>query len=545
MNISVLSLSPIPCDLTTINAIIQDRIIGNLVFKDAVIPLYVYGKLIFVECHFAEKHFLCGLISKSTRISLATTRTSGFDHESRGDLERLVADISQNINLLERLPPNSRFSNIVMATGVRNVDRFSVLQMMEKHFAIRIPPLHLLFSSQELDGFEEELVRRKGLVETWFENQQCDKSSLTTVLVFQQVEFLGPLTLKCIQRLLTDIAQGNLVALFIAPEDPLFEQYMQTLFPGMITIPLSTGDGIEGLRGAKFDHQFNTEGLGMSEEQSVSTIRDALRQSNVASVGKLMRRGLSSWKQVYGYGQVIERLRETIRQTFIYPDQAARLGVNPTKGILLHGPSGCGKTKLVQAVANDGLVPMLAVRPTDILSKYFGESEATLRRVFADARKLSPCILFIDNIEVLGARRKLGGSDSTGVSERLLSTLLNEMDGIEECRGVMVIACTNRLGDLDDALIRPGRLDQHLEVPLPSPADISALSRGVAEKLHLEWDSDRTADSIVELLGGRSIAEILSLYHQFARIKVAEPLPLSARDFLDFTLQSLNREMTN
>lgn len=540
VSVSFASLAPLPADYHSVERAARERLVGHVAFGNGIIPLYIMGRLVFVECR-DERNPAWGLIDKATMIEFVAPREREHPRDLRGDLVALVADIGQRTKLLERLPADSRFSRAMVVAGLNDADQHAVIDALDRQFSVRMPPLHLLFGNQELDGFEGELKRRQEMVEAWFEAQRSDESERRPLLLLlRHVEYWEPAVLKFLRTILTDPAYSQLLTLFVVPEDAVdVEQRLQKIFPGLFKIARVRTDVMAGLKSAVFEHAFNQEVLGMDEAQSAAAVQEAHRQAGFASVGRLMGRGRSSWDQVVGYERVKTRLREIVQQTFVCPERASRLGINPTKGILLHGPSGCGKTELVKAVANDGIVPMLAIRPTDILSKYFGESEATLRRVFAEARKLSPCILFLDHIEVLGARRKLGGSDSTGISERLLSTLLNEMDGIEESKNVMVIACTSRLGDLDDALVRPGRLDQHIEVPLPSAEDISLLATRLAKRLHIAWTDEAMARAVVEVLEGQSVAGILGMFHQFARSNLEELLPLSDAALLEFIREEL------
>jgi transitional endoplasmic reticulum ATPase len=157
----------------------------------------------------------------------------------------------------------------------------------------------------------------------------------------------------------------------------------------------------------------------------------------------------------------------------------AQAGIRPPKGILLSGPPGCGKTLLAKAAANETKVNFISVKGPEILSKYVGESEKGVREIFRKARQAAPCIVFFDEIDALLPSRSAGTSDSH-VAERVLSQFLAELDGVEELKGVMVLGATNRPDMLDTAILRPGRFDDVLELPLPD-------ERGRAEifKIHL------------------------------------------------------------
>jgi len=185
------------------------------------------------------------------------------------------------------------------------------------------------------------------------------------------------------------------------------------------------------------------------------------------------------WEDVGGLTGVKERLVEAVEWPLQYPEVFAQAGIRPPKGILLSGPPGCGKTLLAKAAANETKVNFISVKGPEILSKYVGESEKGVREIFRKARQAAPCIVFFDEIDALLPSRSAGTSDSH-VAERVLSQFLAELDGVEELKGVMVLGATNRPDMLDTAILRPGRFDDVLELPLPD-------ERGRAEifKIHL------------------------------------------------------------
>ena len=176
------------------------------------------------------------------------------------------------------------------------------------------------------------------------------------------------------------------------------------------------------------------------------------------------------WEDVGGLSEVKSRLIEAVEWPLRYGHLFEQAGIKPPKGILVSGPPGCGKTLLAKAVANESKVNFISVKGPALLSKYVGESERGIREVFRKARQAAPCIIFFDEIDALLPTRSAGSSDSH-VSERVLSQFLAELDGIEELRGVLVLGATNRMDMLDPAVIRPGRFDEIVGIPLPSQDD--------------------------------------------------------------------------
>lgn len=176
------------------------------------------------------------------------------------------------------------------------------------------------------------------------------------------------------------------------------------------------------------------------------------------------------WQDVGGLGTVKERLMEAVEWPLMYPHLFKQAGTKPPKGIILSGPPGCGKTLLAKAVATESQVNFISVKGPALLSKYVGESERGVREVFRKAKQAAPCIIFLDELDALLPMRGAGTTDSH-VSERVLSQFLAEMDGIEELKGVLILGATNRLDILDPAVLRPGRFDDIVEIPLPEEKD--------------------------------------------------------------------------
>ncbi len=172
-----------------------------------------------------------------------------------------------------------------------------------------------------------------------------------------------------------------------------------------------------------------------------------------------------SWDEVGGLENVKRELQEAVEWPMKYPMLYSKLGHRMPRGILLHGPSGTGKTLLAKAVATESEANFISVRGPELLSKWVGESERGIREIFRRARQASPCVIFFDEIDSIAPVRGVGGE--TAVTERVVSQLLTELDGIESLHGVVVLAATNRADMIDTALLRPGRFDKIILVPMP------------------------------------------------------------------------------
>jgi len=172
------------------------------------------------------------------------------------------------------------------------------------------------------------------------------------------------------------------------------------------------------------------------------------------------------WDDIGGLEDVKQKLREAVEWPLKNPEAFKRMGIKPPKGILLYGPPGCGKTLLAKAVATESEANFISIRGPEIFSKWVGESERAIREVFRKARMASPSVIFFDEIDAIAPRRGLGYADS-GVTERVISQLLTEIDGIAALEDVVIIAATNRPDILDPAILRPGRIDRLIYVPSP------------------------------------------------------------------------------
>lgn len=171
------------------------------------------------------------------------------------------------------------------------------------------------------------------------------------------------------------------------------------------------------------------------------------------------------WEDVGGLEDVKQMLDEMIEWPLKNPQSFERMGIRPPRGILLYGPPGCGKTMLARAVANESGANFISVKGPEMLSKWVGESERMVREVFRRAKQVAPCIVFFDEIDALAPRRGL--YTGTHVTETIVSQLLSEMSGLEELKGVVIMAASNRPDIIDPALLRPGRLDRFVLIPAP------------------------------------------------------------------------------
>jgi len=195
--------------------------------------------------------------------------------------------------------------------------------------------------------------------------------------------------------------------------------------------------------------------------------QEALKRVQPSAMREVMVQAPNvGWDDIGGLDAARERLREGVELPLKEPEAFRRLGIRPAKGFLLYGPPGTGKTLLAKAVARESEANFIATKSSDLLSKWYGESEQQIARLFARARQVAPCVIFIDELDSLVPARG-GGVGEPQVTERVVNTILAEMDGLEELQSVVVIGATNRPNLIDPALLRPGRFDELIYVSVP------------------------------------------------------------------------------
>ncbi|TDA25104.1 MAG: AAA family ATPase [Archaeoglobi archaeon] len=226
------------------------------------------------------------------------------------------------------------------------------------------------------------------------------------------------------------------------------------------------------------------------------------------------------WEDIGGLENAKQELREAIEWPLKYPEVFKTTNIKPPKGILLYGPPGTGKTLLAKAVANESNANFISVKGPELLSKWVGESEKHVRDMFKKARQVAPAIIFFDEIDSLAPRR--GGIGDSHVTERVVSQLLTELDGLEELREVVVIAATNRPDLIDPALLRPGRIERHIYIPPPDKE-----ARKEIFRIHLKnkpLAEDVKLEELAEKTEGYSGADIEAVCREAGMLAIREAL---------------------
>ncbi|KAJ3989582.1 AAA family ATPase [Lentinula detonsa] len=250
------------------------------------------------------------------------------------------------------------------------------------------------------------------------------------------------------------------------------------------------------------------------------------------------------YSDVGGQSHVIAKLRETVEWPLLHPEAFQRLGVKPPKGILLYGPPGCSKTVLARACACESGVNFVAVKGPELLNKFVGESERAVREIFRKARAASPSIIFFDEIDALATSRTSSDSNVGTSNEGVLTSLLNEIDGVQELVGVTILAATNRPESIDSALMRPGRLDRILYVGPPDQEGREEIMR--IRTKHMKVEENLDISQIATLTEGCSGAEISALCQEAALLTMQKDIdaPFVPQEAFVAAAKSIQRQIT-
>ncbi|MEM3525769.1 MAG: CDC48 family AAA ATPase [Candidatus Jordarchaeaceae archaeon] len=225
------------------------------------------------------------------------------------------------------------------------------------------------------------------------------------------------------------------------------------------------------------------------------------------------------WEDVGGLREAKQQLIETVEWPLKYCKFFNYMGAKPIKGIFLHGPPGTGKTLLVKALANESQANFISIKGPEFLSKYVGESERAVREIFRKARQSAPCIIFFDEIDAIAPIRGLGFGDSH-VSERVISQILTEMDGLEELHNVVVVAATNRPDIVDRALLCPGRFDRIIYIPIPDKESRMEIFK--IHTAHSPLDGDVDLKELAERTEGYTGADIYAICNEAVMVAIRE-----------------------
>jgi len=224
------------------------------------------------------------------------------------------------------------------------------------------------------------------------------------------------------------------------------------------------------------------------------------------------------WDDIGGLEDVKKELKETVQYPVEFADKFEQFGMNAAKGVLFYGPPGCGKTLLAKAIANECNANFISVKGPELLTMWFGESEANVRDLFDKARQASPCVIFFDEMDSIAKARGSGGGGASEAGDRVINQILTEIDGVGARKSVFVIGATNRPDILDPAIMRPGRLDQLIYIPLPDLESRKAIFKANLRKSPLADDVD--LDNLAEITEGFSGADITEVCQRACKLAI-------------------------
>lgn len=240
----------------------------------------------------------------------------------------------------------------------------------------------------------------------------------------------------------------------------------------------------------------------------------ALRETGIVEVPKV------SWDDIGGLGEVKRELQETVQYPVEHPEMFDLFGMSPSRGVLFYGPPGCGKTMMAKAIAKECKANFISIKGPELLTMWFGESEGNVRNLFDKARQSAPCILFFDELDSIAVKRGNSVGDAGGTPDRVLNQLLTEMDGINAKKTVFVIGATNRPDIIDPAMLRPGRLDQLIYIPLPDASSRLEIFRANLRKAPMSRHVDLPA--MAASTDGFSGADIKEICQRACKLAVRE-----------------------
>ncbi len=293
---------------------------------------------------------------------------------------------------------------------------------------------------------------------------------------------------------------------------PLIEaQVLEVLDDGRVIVKSSTGPNLIVSVSSNVDRSKLLPGAYVALNQRGSTIVEVLpsREDVYVRSMEVIERPKVKYSDVGGLKRQIEEIREAIELPLKHPELFKEIGIEPPKGVLLYGPPGCGKTLLAKAVAGETNATFIRVVASEFVQKFIGEGARIVREVFKLARRKAPAIIFIDEIDAIAAKRVDIGTSGEREVQRTLMQLLAELDGFDPLDNVKVIAATNRIDILDPAILRPGRFDRLIEIPLPDLKGRIEILKIHTRRMKLAEDVDLY--EIARMTEGASGAELKAI----------------------------------
>lgn len=234
-----------------------------------------------------------------------------------------------------------------------------------------------------------------------------------------------------------------------------------------------------------------------------------------------------TWEDIGGLASVKRELQELVQYPVEHPEKFLKFGMTPSRGVLFYGPPGCGKTLLAKAIANECQANFISIKGPELLTMWFGESEANVRDVFDKARAAAPCVLFFDELDSIAKARGGSVGDAGGAADRVINQILTEMDGMGSKKNVFIIGATNRPDIIDPAILRPGRLDQLIYIPLPDEKSREAILKANLRKSPLAKEVD--LPYLAKVTHGFSGADLTEICQRACKLAIRECIEMEIR----------------
>ncbi|KAM7447082.1 hypothetical protein ABFA07_004723 [Porites harrisoni] len=275
------------------------------------------------------------------------------------------------------------------------------------------------------------------------------------------------------------------------------------------------------------DEQIDAEVLD-SLAVSMDDFRYAMGVSNPSALREtVVEVPTTTWDDIGGLENVKRELQELVQYPVEHPDKFLKFGMMPSKGVLFYGPPGCGKTLLAKAIANECQANFISIKGPELLTMWFGESEANVRDVFDKARSAAPCVLFFDELDSIAKARGGNVGDGGGAADRVINQVLTEMDGMNVKKNVFIIGATNRPDIIDPAIMRPGRLDQLIYIPLPDEPSRVSILKACLRKSPIAKDVE--LGYMAKVTQGFSGADLTEICQRACKLAIREAIETEIR----------------
>ena len=321
---------------------------------------------------------------------------------------------------------------------------------------------------------------------------------------FDKEIHIGFPTLEMREKMIKKITENNIISNNVN----YYELAKST--PGFLAADLQSLVRVAGHHSIKrcVENNINIELININEidfEYAIKIIQPTSKREGFSTIPNV------TWDNIGGLKDLRNELYYDIVMPILEPNKLKLIGINKAIGVLLYGPPGCGKTLLAKAVANEAKANFISIKGPELLNKYVGESERAIRSLFIRAKNSSPCIIFFDELDALVPKRS---NENNNSSERVVNQLLTEMDGLEDRKQIFIIAATNRPDIIDPAMLRPGRLDKLLYVPLPDCNDRISIIETLIKKLPIDKNINVLDIFDNEKLDGFSGADLAALVRE-------------------------------